>query len=50
MLFNNTFLCKSGNIFGSIWKLFKTSIFIFGQKQGMTEKKIGLAGQCDQPP
>jgi len=40
MLFNNTFLCKSGNIFGSIWKFFKISIFVFGQKQGMTKKRL----------
>ena len=42
MLFNNTYLCIWGNIFGLIEKFFKVSIFIIltGQKRDMTELKL----------
>ena len=50
MLFNNTFLCIQGNIFGLMEKFFKISIFniLTGHKQDQAE--IGLAGQHDRPP
>ena len=52
ILFNNTFLCILGDIFGLIGKFVKISIFniLTGQKRDMTELKFGLAGQHDRPP
>ena len=42
ILFNNTFLCIRGDIFGLIGKFFKISIFniLTGQKRDMTELKL----------
>ena len=42
MLFNNTFLCILGDIFGFIGKFFKINIFniLTGQKRDMTELKL----------
>ena len=42
MLFNNTFLCIWGDIFGLMGKFFKISIFniLTGQKRDMTELKL----------
>ena len=42
MLFNNTFLCVQGDIFGLMGKFFKISIFniLTSQKRDMTELKL----------
>jgi len=39
MLFNNTYLCISGDIFGLIGKFFQT-IILTGQKIDMAELKL----------
>ena len=54
MLFNNTFLCIWGDIFGLMEKFFKISIFNFltGQKRDMTELKlvwpVNTTGHCSK--
>ena len=52
MLFNNTFLCIWGDIFGLMGKFFKIRIFniLTAQKLDMTELKFSLAGEHERPP